>query len=301
MPAQAKAIKKRVQSVKSIKQITHAMEMVAASKMKRATGQTLATRPYAELALELLVNIAQDQPEHPLLAKQDPKNILVVVIASNKGLCGSYNSNVLKKTKELIKLSQDKNLSFVTVGKQAEKEAQKLSSQYKHLASFVNFSDNPDFEEILPLSKLILNSFLSKEYDRVKIVYTDFISSIRQKTAQKSLLPVSESVLQEMIDSLSSQEEGEKKEKRDITNYLFEPDKAGLLDEILPRLVEIQIYQSILESSASEHCARMMAMKNASENATEMIDELTLYLNQARQAGITQEISEIASGASALS
>lgn len=300
MAIQSKAIKKRIASVKNIKKITHAMEMVAASKMKKATNQAISTRTYAQIALEILVNIAKDQPEHALLAKRVLKNVLILVISSNKGLCGSYNFNIFKKVKELENIHKNKNLFFITVGKQIEKEILKIFGKDKHLASFVNFSENPEFEEILPLSKMIVKGFLNKKYDRVKIVYTNFISPVRQETKKRNVLPVSEKVLQEMIDSLPQPNLKNNNGKNNITNYLFEPDKAGLLEEVLPRLVEIQIYQSILESSASEHSARMMAMKNASESASEMTEELTLYLNRARQAAITQEISEIASGAAAL-
>jgi F-type H+-transporting ATPase subunit gamma len=294
MALQTKAIKKRIYSVKNIKKITRAMEMVAASKMRKATAQALATRTYAELALELLINIGKEVREHALLEQREMNNILMIIIASNKGLCGSYNSNILKKAKEISQIHKDKKISYITVGKKAEKAV----IQGEHLASFVDFSENPSLEEILPLSRLVLDKFLNRSYDRVKIVYTDFVSAIQYEPKKMNLLPVSEKVIQEMIDYLPK---ANKEFKRtSLARYLFEPDMMGLLDEVLPRLAEVQIYQSILEANASEHSARMMAMKNASENASEIIDELILYFNQARQAAITQEISEIASGAAAL-
>lgn len=294
MALQTKTIKKRINSVKNIRKITRAMEMVSASKMKKATEKALATRDYAQLALELLINIGKEVREHPLLEERKMNNILMIVVASNKGLCGSYNGNILRKAKEIIEKHEAKNLAYITVGKKAEKAIFKG----KHLASFVDFSENPSLEEILPLSRLILDSFLKREYDRVKIIYTEFVSAIKYKPRKINLLPISKEVIQEMIDNLPLPKE--KFQKTNLARYLFEPDMKELLDEILPRLAEIQLYQAILESSASEHSARMMAMRNASDNALEMIDELTLYFNQARQAAITQEISEISSGAAAL-
>jgi F-type H+-transporting ATPase subunit gamma len=297
MALQTKAIKKRIYSVKNIKKITRAMEMVAASKMRKATAQALATRTYAELALELLINIGKEIKEHALLEQREMNNILMIIIASNKGLCGSYNGNILKKAKEISQIHNDKKIFYITVGKKAERAV----IQGEHLASFIDFSENPSLEEILPLSRLVLDKFLNKSCDRVKIIYTDFISAIQYEPKKMNLLPVSEKVIQEMIDYLpKATKTKEEFKKTSLARYLFEPDMSGLLDEVLPRLVEIQIYQSILEANASEHSARMMAMKNASENASEIIDELILYFNQARQAAITQEISEIASGAAAL-
>lgn len=285
MALQIKTIKKRISSVKNIKKITRAMEMVAASKMRKAVDQALNTRTYAKLALELLVNVAKENVDHVLLDKREVNKTLVIVIGSNKGLCGGYNSNILKEVKKL------KDCDFITVGKKAEKMVKQ-----NHIASFIDLPEDIGFDDIIPLSKIVLDKFIDKTYDRVKIVYTDFVSSIKSQVKTRSLLPVSEEVLQQMIDDISKDND----EKENMATYIFEPDMKGLLDEVLPRLVEIQIYQSLLESNASEHSSRMLAMKNASDSASEMIDELTLYFNQARQAAITQEISEIASGAAAL-
>jgi len=293
MALQIKTIKKRISSVKNIKKITRAMEMVAASKMRKAIDQALNTRTYAKLALELLVNVAQEDVEHPLLEKRSLNNILVVIIGSNKGLCGGYNSNVYKKLKEVCEFHKERKVDFITVGKKAEKMVKEFSG--KHVASFIEFPEDPTFDDTLALSNMVLDSFMKGEYDRVKIIYTDFVSSIKSEVKKRNLLPVSEKVLEEMIEHL-----GDKVESENMSKYIFEPDKEGLLDEVLPRLVEIQLYQGLLESNASEHSSRMIAMKGASDSASEMIDELTLYFNQARQAAITQEISEIASGAAAL-
>ena len=293
MALQIKTIKKRIASVRNIKKITRAMEMVAASKMRKVTDQALNTRTYAKLALELLVNVAQEDVEHPLLEKRELNKILIVVIGSNKGLCGSYNSNVYKKLKETLEFHKQRKVDFITIGKKTEKMVREYNGE--HLASFIEFPENPRFEDILSLSRMVLDKFMAREYDRVKIIYTDFVSSIKSEVKKRNLLPVSEKVLEEMIKHL-----GEKAENDNMSTYIFEPDKKGLLDEVLPRLMEIQLYQCLLESNASEHSSRMLAMKSASDSASDMLEELTLYFNQARQAAITQEISEIASGAAAL-
>ena len=291
MALQIKTIKKRISSVKNIGKITRAMEMVAASKMRKATEQALNTRTYAKLALELLVNIAQENVEHPLLEKRELNKILIIIIGSNKGLCGSYNSNVFKRLKETLGIHEDKKIDFITIGKKAEKMVEE-----NIIASFIEFPEDITFDDITGLSKLVLDKFNNREYDRVKIIYTDFVSSIKSEVRKRNLLPVSEEILQQMIDDIKKEDD----KKENMSTYIFEPDKGRLLDEVLPRLVEIQLYQSILESNASEHSSRMLAMKNASDSASEMLEELTLYFNQARQAAITQEISEIASGAVAL-
>jgi len=291
MALQIKTIKKRISSVKNIGKITRAMEMVAASKMRKATEQALNTRTYAKLALELLVNIAQENVEHPLLEKRELNKILIIIIGSNKGLCGSYNSNVFKRLKETLGIHEDKKIDFITIGKKAEKMVEE-----NIIASFIEFPEDITFDDITGLSKLVLDKFNNREYDRVKIIYTDFVSSIKSEVRKRNLLPVSEEILQQMIDDIKKEDD----KKENMSTYIFEPDKGRLLDEVLPRLVEIQLYQSILESNASEHSSIMLAMKNASDSASEMLEELTLYFNQARQAAITQEISEIASGAVAL-
>jgi F-type H+-transporting ATPase subunit gamma len=299
MAVQTKAIKKRINSVKNIKKITRAMEMVAASKMKRAVEQALDTRAYAEVSLEFLVNLSyQANLEHLLLEQRELKNILAVVITSNKGLCGSYNNNIFKEVRKAIDSYADCNIEFITIGKKAEKLAKKLDK--KLLASFIDISDKPSFEEILPISNLTIQSFKEKKYDEVLVIYTDFVSAIKQVPCQRPLLPISQKTLRKMLANLGKESQDVKASKDSSALYLFEPSSKEVLEKVLPRLTEMQLFQSLLEANASEHSARMMAMKNASSSASDMIDELTLSFNQARQASITQEIAEISSGAAAL-
>jgi F-type H+-transporting ATPase subunit gamma len=298
-----KIIKGRIKSIANIRKITRAMEMVSASKMRKSTGKAVNTRTYAELALELLVNIAKEKRlAHPLIKGNSSPRALLVVIASSKGLCGAYNINVLKAANKFIKNKDQSDFDFVTVGKYAERLAKK--SQSKIIGSFINFSDDLTIEEINGLNNLILTEFLAKKYGRVYLVYTNFISAISYKNKVRQLLPIKAENIQDMLEETGAEKEkttNHGHDTRSLSNYLLEPNKTLLLEKVLPGLTKVQLYQALLESSASEHSARMLAMRNASENAEEMVQELTLSFNQARQAGITQEISEIAAGAEALS
>lgn len=298
MPIQTKTIKKRIQSVKSIKKITGAMEMVSSYKMKRATKQALETRAYAKIALELLVNIRREkEANHSLLEDRKIKKILVIVFASNKGLCGSYNNNVFRKVDEFVKTHSGTEIDFITIGKKAEK---KIKQNYgKYIASFTDIPEKALIEEVLPFSRLAINGFIDKIYDQVSIIYTDFVSSVKYEVIARKLLPVSEKVLCELINRIGKNEDEEIIKDRSLAVCLFEPDTNSVLNEILPHLVDMQLYQMLLEANASEHSSRMITMKSASENASDMIDDLTFSFNKARQASITQEILEIASGAKA--
>jgi F-type H+-transporting ATPase subunit gamma len=296
MPIQIKTIKKRIQSVKNIGKITRAMEMVSSYKMKHAINQALATRAYIKIALELLVNINRErEASHPLLEQREVKKILAIVFASNKGLCGSYNSNVFKKVDEFVKTHSSAEIDFITIGKKVEK---KIKQNYgKYIASFTDISEKPLIEEIFPCSRLAVDGFINKTYDQVNIIYTDFVSSIKYEVLARKLLPVSEKVLYELINRIGRNEDEEIIENKNLANCLFEPDANSVLDEILPHLADIQLYHSLLESNASEHSSRMITMKSASENASDVIDDLSFSFNKARQASITQEILEISSGA----
>lgn len=318
MPANTKIIKRRIKSVKNTKKITKAMEMVAAAKMRRAVEAALNTRTYAELAWDLLVKLSKSQKDKlPLLKTREVKKLLVVLVTSNRGLCGSFNSNIIRKTAE--QLNDPKNISrqrvdnrhlepseeieidVVGIGKKGSDFANKQG--YSLVASYSDFSDTPTLRDVMPISKMIISEYEKGKYDKVVVAYTDYKSAIAQVAKLRQVLPISEHDLEKMLDELGGREPADTKEpidKHAFYEYVFEPSATEVLETILPRLVETQIFQAVLESSASEHSARMMAMKNASEAAGEMIDDLTLQMNKARQAGITQEIAEIASGAAAL-
>ncbi len=313
MAINTKVIKRRLKSIASTKKITKAMEMIAAAKMRKAVNAALDTRAYATLAWELLVNLSKTQKEQmPLLATRPVEKILMIIITSNRGLCGSFNANIIKKT--ALQMTREKaGVDVIGIGKKGADFAKKMG--YNLTAAFTNMTDTPNFDDALPIAKMIIDAYENKSYDKVIVAYTDFKSALVQTAKLRQVLPISETDLEktlfdteegaEKMPTLSQQSRASSISRQseigtNLNDYLFEPNKLDVLKIILPRLVETQIYQTMLESSASEHSSRMVAMKNASEAAKDMIHELSLTYNKARQAGITQEIAEIAGGAAAL-
>lgn len=317
MGVNTKAIKRRIKSVSSTKKITKAMELVAASKMRKAVDTALKTRVYAKLAWDILVDLSKTQKsEIALLEVRPVKKMLLILVTSNRGLCGSFNANIIKKTAEQMRNPQNLSkqridgkdlvtegpieIDVIGLGKKGADFAKKMN--YNLIASFSDISDTPSLRDILPVSKMAIDDYFKKTYDKVVVAYTDFKSAIVQIPKIRQVLPISEIDLEKMImdiDEATLHHDGKLSADK-ISDYLFEPNKDTVLEIILPRLVETQILQAVLESAASEHSSRMMAMRNASDAAVEMIDELNLNFNKARQAGITQEIAEIAGGAAAL-
>lgn len=315
MAVSGKAIKTRIKSVKNTKKMTKAMEMVSAAKMRKSVGAALGARSYATLAQELLHNLSTlEKKTVPLLQTRSVQKMLVVLIASNRGLCGSFNSNIFKKAGQILKNKQNIALHRTPKGKEILPAAQididilgigKKSAQFAKkmglplIAAYDNLSEKPSFGDVLSITRLIEESFKKHTYDKVVVVYTHFRSALAQEVKVRQMLPVSEIDLDKMLAETAELSK-ETSEVRSMKNYVFEPDIKTILLEVLPRLVEVQLYEAILESAASEHSSRMMAMKNASSAAGDMINALTLEYNKARQAGITREISEIVGGAAAL-
>jgi len=297
--AGTKEIKRRIKSVKNTKKITKAMELVAASKMKRAVSNTLSSRLYAEYSWELLTSLSTKLEEitHPFFIENTKiEKSLLVLITSNRGLCGSYNSQAIKTALSIIKKS-DKNLDIITVGKKGDVAMQRIGQNI--IASFVEFPDNAKLNDIRPLSETITRKYKEGSYKNITIIYTDFISALTQKANAKNILPIRKEELKETLDNLTNKKDKEIKKKE--ISYIFEGDTNTLIEMLAEKLVRMQIYQMMLESNASEQSSRMVAMKNASEAAGEMIGDLTLVFNKARQAGITQEISEISAGMASVS
>ncbi len=292
MALNTKAIKTRIKSIKSTKKITKAMELVSAAKMRRTVAAALATRAYARLAGELLRRLSHVGGKAPLLQVRPEKKALLIIIGANRGLCGSFNANVLRQAQKLC-VDLGTPVEILAIGRRSAAFAKKYS--YPLTAVFENFGDRPSFDDIVPVTKMAFDGFLTEKYDRVFVVYTHYKSSLVQEPKMSQLLPVSPKNIEEAM----STEEGNS-EPPLPNDILFEPDKERILNAILPRLVETELYQMILESAASEHSARMMAMRSASDAAGEMMEELQLSFNKARQAAITQEIAEIAAGAAAL-
>ncbi len=305
-----KEIKRRIKSVKSTKKITKAMELVAASKMKRAVSATLASRLYAEYSWEILTSIGANVEEitHPLFTERPAKNILLILITSNRGLCGAYNAQVTKKVLGLLKQQNSSAIiDLITVGKKGDTAMRRIGK--KVIATFTELPTNISLASVLPISKLAIQEYTSGHYDKVLVAYTDFKSAMAQIPNIKQVVPVSKTDLKDLIENLEGLSVGVRLPRGSLTptdtdskiNYLVEGDKNALLGSLAEKLVRMQIYQMLLESNASEQSSRMVAMKNASEAAGEMIDDLTLVFNKARQAGITQEISEISAGMASVS
>ena len=306
-----------MKSVTNTKKITKAMEMVSAAKMRRAVEATLSTRPYATMARDLMGRLSHAEKSlMPLLAIRPVNKVLIVLVTANRGLCGSFNSNIYKKMIQTLRdyspllpeegpLRQQggeegasATIDLLGIGKKSAWIAKKLGLNL--VAAFDTISERPRAEDVWPITKMVTDDFVAETYDKVLVVYTDYKSSLLQVPAIRQVLPVSEDDLEKMVRRTEGlpAEAGAKAGGFDET--IFEPSIQEILTAILPRLVEVQIYQAILESAASEHSARMVAMKNATEAAGDMISELRLSFNKARQAAITQEISEIVGGAAAL-
>lgn len=296
--AGTKEIKRRIKSIKNTKKITKAMELVAASKMKRAVASTMASRLYSEYSWEVLDSVAKNITENkpPLFEERPVKNILFVLITSNRGLCGAYNAQVIKRTLQVLSRTSGAKVHLLTIGKKGDMAMRRVGQEV--VAAFPDLPDNIRLLDIAPVSKFLNDEFIAKNYDRVLVAYTDFLSALVQKPNVRQVLPVSREVIEELKESIESNEGvvGNKK-----VDYLFEGDVAKLTEMLAEKITRMQIYQMLLESRASEQSARMIAMKNASEASSEMIDDLTLAFNKARQSNITREISEISAGMASVS
>ena len=295
-----KAIKQKIKSVGNIKKITKTMEMVSVSKMRRAVERALSSRSYSHYALELLINLSKDKDiSHPLMTAGKSNKELLILITSNKGLCGGYHTNLFKALNLYMKKeeSRGKELKAVTIGKYGERICKKLG--VPDFASFITFSEYSTIKQTQELSNLVSKEFIEGNYQSVKILYTEFLKSTTYKPVLRELFPLSVETIKNAVEVLSGNEK-EEVNQNSLVNYKFEPDVNIILESILPGLVDIVIYQSLAEAFASEHSARMFAMKNAGDSATTILDALTLSYNHARQDGITKELSEIVAGAEAL-
>ncbi len=294
--AATKEIKRRIKSVKNTKKITKAMELVAASKMKRAVASTLASRAYAKYSWEVLESVSQALVEnsHPLLTPRDGDRTLVALISSNRGLCGAYNAQIIRSVIAMLRENPNQQIDFVTIGRKGDASLRRIGQ--KIIASFTELPETIHFTDTVPISNLLLELFTKQDYDKIYIAYTDFKSALSQVPTIKQLLPIKKEDIQREIDELKTEAPHEQR-----TAYVFEPSYDALITQLVDKIARMQIYQMLLESNASEQSSRMVAMKNASEAAGEMITDLTLVFNKARQASITQEISEISAGMASVS
>ena len=282
--ASQRDIRRRIGAVKNIKQITRAMQFVAASKLKRAQDATLASRPYSEKLDEVLADLAAvlGEADHPLLAERpEGGKRLIVLITTDRGLAGPLNTNTIRFASREI-LDHPGDLTVVTVGRKGRDAMRRAGVPLE--AHFAGFGDRPSFADTLPLARLITDDFLIGTYGQVDIIYSRFVSTLVQKPDMFQLLPIPETKDTEGIPG---------------NQFIFEPGAAAVLEQLVPRYVATRIFQAVLEAKASEESSRMVAMKNATENAEDLIEDLTLSYNKVRQANITREMIEIASGAQA--
>ena len=284
--ASLKSIKKRIVSVKNTRQITKAMKMVSAAKLRRAQENVVAARPYAKKLGEVLERLAkqQDADTHPLLEKRSAEKALLIVVTSDRGLCGGFNANISKAADRFVKERKTDytDISLLTIGR---KGFELLKNRQKIYKNYSNILSNLNYQTAALLAQEVIEGYLNAEYDEVYILFNAFISVMSQDITLQQLLPVAPP---------------QTAEEEYAPEYIYEPSKGELLGELLPKHIEVQVFKALLESLASEHGARMTAMDSASKNATEMIGKLTLVYNRARQAAITTELMEIISGAESI-
>lgn len=297
--ASAREVRNRIRSIKNIGQITRALEAVSASRVRKAQARVLASRAFAEKAWEILLNVqsagAKGTPLHPLLTpRTEVNNRMIILITSDRGLKGAFNTNIIRVARRF----QDRlrtPVRYVAVGRKGRDAL--IRSRQNVVAEFSNPSDI-SLAQISPIVRLAVDEFLSGEVDEVFIAYTDFVNTLTQKPRVSRLLPLipyetEDQAMVEYIKDVPAVTTG-------AADYEYEPSAVGILEEIVPRFTTLQLYQAILESQASEHSAQMVAMRNATDNANGLVEDLTLVYNKARQAGITSEILDIVGGAEAL-
>jgi len=284
--------RRRIRSVKNTQQITRAMKFVAAARLRRAQEAALAARPYAGELARMLRSIMSriDEPEHPLLAKRDEENILVIVLSGERGLAGAFNSNILRKASDFIRKQSGKKIVALPVGKKGRDALKKAGFQFA--AEYVNVLAKVEFSVARDIAELVTALYSKEEIDAVYMVFSEFKSVMTANLTVQKLLPV-----EEIREDDSKQSSGEQKKDGTAIDYIYEQPEEQLLGKLLPRYIETQVLRSMLESSAAEYAARMVAMDSATKNAGDVIEALTLHMNKVRQAAITKEIIEIVSGA----
>ena len=278
-------IRRRIRSVQSTAKVTRAMEMVAASKMRRAQERTIAARPYADKMAQVLADLAAQRRDgdevHPLLIQRPVDRIAVVHIAADRGLCGGLNANVNRRTVSFV-LEQSVPVTLVAVGRKGRDFMVRYGQEVR--AEFTRLGDRPSIVDIFPIARIIVDDYIAGLIDEVYLSYNQFVTTMTQRPVLWRLLPIEPATIEARLN----------------VEYIYEPTPDEVLAELLPRFVEMEIYHAILESIASEQSARMVAMRNATDNANELIEDLTLTYNKVRQETITKELLDITGGAAAL-
>lgn len=292
--ANLKEVRNRISSVDSTKQITSAMKMVAAAKLRKAQEAITTMRPYAEKLQEILQSLSAslDTSENVYAQQREAKNVLLVPITSNRGLCGAFNNNIVKETQRLIeKEHRSHNVQLLPIGKKIKdayrKEDMIVGANEGYYDDLEKLYNDLSFEQVAPVAERIMEAFADGRVDRVRLVYNRFKNPAQQFVTVEDLLPIDPSA-------------GDEESKASSTDHIFEPSKEEIVEDLIPRSLKTQFYKALLDSHAGEHGARMTAMHQATDNASELLDELRLTYNKVRQAAITSEILEIVSGADAL-
>ncbi|MBE3067008.1 MAG: ATP synthase F1 subunit gamma [Chloroflexi bacterium] len=291
--ASAREMRMRIRSVKNISQVTRALEAVSASKVRKAMAAVSATRAYASKAWQVLTHIARQPGRenlHPLLThRSQVRNVLVLVVSGDRGLAGAYNTNVIRYVTQRFGHSETP-VRFIAVWRKGRDMLMRRRRQV--IAEFSNLPAAPSFADVSAIGRMAVDEFLKGEADEVYLIYTDFVNMARQETVVKKLLPLEVGDEAGRVQDFAHQHL--------TAAYIYEPTEREILDEIIPRFTALQVYQAILESLASEHAARMVAMRNATDNAIELVGDLQLQYNKARQQTITNDLLDIAGGAEAL-
>jgi F-type H+-transporting ATPase subunit gamma len=286
MPS-TREIRRRIRSVGNMSQITRAMEMVSAAKMRKAQARVTASRPYSEQLRQIMSDLATQQPDpeqlqqFPLLQKRPVQNVDLIVVTPDRGLTGALNANILRRATRFVLEEAGAPVRIIAVGKKARDFF--VRTKQEVIAEFTGLGDSVTLDDVRIIADIAIGEFSTGRVDAVYVVYARFVNTLVQRPEVLQILPVEPPEAQARY-----------------TDYIFEPSPADVLNSLLPRYVEVQLYQAILEGTASEHSARMVAMRNATENAKEIQQDLTLSYNKARQAQITREVSEIAAGANAM-
>jgi F-type H+-transporting ATPase subunit gamma len=294
--ANLKEVRNRISSVSSTQQITKAMKMVSAAKLKRATNAIVQLRPYANKLKELLSNLSAslEDGSSPFLADRIPNKVLIITVSSNRGLAGAFNANVIKTANNLIaeKYSEQLksgNISIVSIGKKTQEYYQRR--KYNVIGNNSDVYNELNFTNVSVITESIMEGFLKGDYDRVELVYNQFKNAAVQYLIAEQLLPVPKTEVKQEVKGVKGTQ----------VDYILEPSQEAIVEQLIPKNIKIQVYKAVLDSNASEHGARMTAMDKATENAGDLLKALKLAYNQARQAAITTELTEIVSGAAALS
>jgi F-type H+-transporting ATPase subunit gamma len=289
MPTQLD-IKRRIRSVKNTQQITRAMKFVAAARLRRAQERAFAARPYARAISRLVRSAALRVPgsAHALLRRREEKRILLLTVSGERGLCGAFNANVIRRTLEFLREHSAQNPAIIVLGRKIRDAMRK--QRWKIVAEHVDVTARPEPARVAEITKEVAALYEREEVDSVYIVFNEFKSVLAQNLKLEKLLPIEP-------DPTTTIEEAQARSKETAVDYLFEQPPAELFGRLLPRYLQVQIFRALAESAAAEHAARMTAMDSATNNARELIDQLTLYMNKVRQAAITKEIIEVVSGA----